>query len=164
MDIVYNPTTITQVKEFLTAPLTDQNAVHQLKQELQTQTTAELKNRIGGILEGEKVRGVREEWLKQEGGVGRERGREEEVEEGRGREGGRKRWRKGGEVRRFGGEWGGKWCCHNNRYLKFYELSLVYVPYKLHLLIRDQGCVCYGSGMSVFITCVCAYRQVITEY
>lgn len=53
MDIVYNPFTVTQVREFLTAPLTNRNAVYHLKQELQTQTTAELRNRIGGILEAE---------------------------------------------------------------------------------------------------------------
>ena len=61
MDIVYNPFTVTQVREFLTAPLTNRNAVYHLKQELQTQTTAELRNRIGGILEAEsKVGGGRE--------------------------------------------------------------------------------------------------------
>ena len=73
MDIVYNPFTVTQVREFLTAPLTNRNAVYHLKQELQTQTTAELRNRIGGILEAEsKVGGGREggggEWGRERGG------------------------------------------------------------------------------------------------
>ena len=68
MDIVYNPFTVTQVQEFLTAPLTNRNAVYHLKQELQTQTTAELRNRIGGILEAEsKVGGRRGEGRGEEG-------------------------------------------------------------------------------------------------
>ena len=75
MDIVYNSFTVTQVREFLTAPLTNQNAVYHLKQELQTQTTAELRNRIGGILEAEsKVGGGREgggSGEEREGGVGK---------------------------------------------------------------------------------------------
>ena len=101
MDIVYNPTTITQVQEFLRAPLTNQNAVHQLKQDLQTQTTAELKNRIGGILEGEKVGVARGEWLDQEG----EGGRVWVGGGGGGGGGGRKGG--GGEGRRAGGRQGG---------------------------------------------------------
>ena len=59
MDIVYNPFTVSQVQEFLTAPLTNRNAVYHLKQELQTHTTAELRNRIGGILEAESKVGGR---------------------------------------------------------------------------------------------------------
>ena len=65
MDIVYNPFTVSQVQEFLTAPLTNRNAVHHLKQELQSQTTAELRNRIGGILEAESEVGGRWESGKQ---------------------------------------------------------------------------------------------------
>ena len=47
------------MQEFLTAPLTNRNAVYHLKQELQSQTTAELRNRIEGILEAESKVGGR---------------------------------------------------------------------------------------------------------
>ena len=83
MDIVYNPFTVSQVQEFLTAPLTNRNAVHHLKQELQSQTTAELRNRIGGILEAESKVGGR-----RVGRGGRGGGEWEESGKGRGKESG----------------------------------------------------------------------------
>ena len=53
LDIVYNPSTLAQVKEIFTRSLSEQESVHQWRQELQSHTTAELRQRIGGILEGE---------------------------------------------------------------------------------------------------------------
>ena len=70
------------MQEFLTAPLTNRNAVYHLKQELQSQTTAELRNRIGGILEAEsKVGGRSGEggWGGEGRRVGKEGGRKVEL-------------------------------------------------------------------------------------
>ena len=52
LDIVYNPSTIARVKQFFAAPLSSKASMYQLQQELQSQTTEELKHRFEGILEG----------------------------------------------------------------------------------------------------------------
>lgn len=55
LDIVYNPSTISRIKHFLTTPTDGRGTVHKLSQQIQSQTTAGLRNKLGDILDGETM-------------------------------------------------------------------------------------------------------------
>ncbi len=53
LDIVYNPATISRLKHFVTTPHGGHGTVVKLSQQIQHQTTAGLRNKLGDILEGD---------------------------------------------------------------------------------------------------------------
>ena len=53
LDIVYNPSTISRLKQFLATPHGGRGTVDKLSQQIQHHTTAGLRNKLEDILEGD---------------------------------------------------------------------------------------------------------------
>ncbi len=64
LDIVYNPTTLARVQQFLTSPLTEQHSISQWEGRLQEHTYTTLRDKLGGMLGGgAKVCKIGKGWL-----------------------------------------------------------------------------------------------------